>query len=226
MLGAFVAQDLALFVLFFDLMLVPFYFLLGQWGGPDRVAAAVKMVVYTLVGSLLMLAAAVATAVLSSRRRADVRALRPAGEPARRGHAEAAVRGLRPCVPYQDAELPVPRLDAGRLPEHAAPGARRLLRRGLEGRRVRLPADRAAAVPGGRRRLAADPARALAALDPLRLGAGLHADEHRASSSATRRSPSSGSSRWGSSRSTRRAAGRRARCCRRSTTGSSSRRCS
>ncbi len=65
-LGAFLAQDLALFVLFFDLMLVPFYFLLGQWGGPERVAAAVKMVVYTLVGSLLMLAAAVATAVLAS----------------------------------------------------------------------------------------------------------------------------------------------------------------
>ncbi len=64
-LGAFLAQDLALFVLFFDLMLVPFYFLLGQWGGPERVQAAIKMVVYTLVGSLLMLAAAVATAVLS-----------------------------------------------------------------------------------------------------------------------------------------------------------------
>jgi NADH-quinone oxidoreductase subunit M len=65
-LGAFLAQDLALFVLFFDLMLVPFYFLLGQWGGPERVQAAIKMVIYTLVGSLLMLAAAVATAVLSS----------------------------------------------------------------------------------------------------------------------------------------------------------------
>ena len=65
MLGAFLAQDLALFVLFFDLMLVPFYFLVGQWGGPDRVAATFKMVIYTLVGSLLMLAAAVATAVLS-----------------------------------------------------------------------------------------------------------------------------------------------------------------
>jgi NADH-quinone oxidoreductase subunit M len=65
-LGAFVAQDLALFVLFFDLMLVPFYFLVGVWGGPDRVAATFKLVVYTLVGSLLMLAAAVATAVLSS----------------------------------------------------------------------------------------------------------------------------------------------------------------
>ena len=66
-LGAFLAQDLALFVLFFDLMLVPFYFLLGQWGGPDRVRAAIKMVIYTLVGSLLMLAGAVATAVLSAR---------------------------------------------------------------------------------------------------------------------------------------------------------------
>jgi NADH-quinone oxidoreductase subunit M len=65
-LGAFVAQDLALFVLFFDLMLVPFYFLVGQWGGPDRVPAALKMVIYTLVGSLLMLAGAVATAVLST----------------------------------------------------------------------------------------------------------------------------------------------------------------
>ncbi len=64
-LGAFCAQDLALFVLFFDLMLVPFYFLVGQWGGPDRVAAALKMVIYTLVGSLLMLAGAVATAALS-----------------------------------------------------------------------------------------------------------------------------------------------------------------
>ena len=53
MLGAFLAQDLLLFVLFFDLMLVPFYFLVGQWGGEDRVAATFKMVVYTLVGSLL-----------------------------------------------------------------------------------------------------------------------------------------------------------------------------
>jgi NADH-quinone oxidoreductase subunit M len=65
-LGAFMAQDLILFVLFFDLMLVPFYFLVGQWGGPDRVAATFKLVVYTLVGSLLMLAAAVATGVTAA----------------------------------------------------------------------------------------------------------------------------------------------------------------
>jgi NADH-quinone oxidoreductase subunit M len=66
-LGAFCAQDLALFVGFFDLMLIPFYFLVGMWGtGPDRVRATTKLVVYTLVGSFFMLAAAVATGVLAS----------------------------------------------------------------------------------------------------------------------------------------------------------------
>jgi NADH-quinone oxidoreductase subunit M len=66
-LGAFVAQDVALFVFFFDLMLVPFYFLIGQWGGRRRVEATTKFVIYTLVGSLLMLAAAIALGVLSSK---------------------------------------------------------------------------------------------------------------------------------------------------------------
>jgi NADH-quinone oxidoreductase subunit M len=70
-LGAFLAQDLLLFVLFFDLMLVPFYFLFGVWGAdhPDGVrasAATMKMIVYTLIGSLLMLVAAIATAILSA----------------------------------------------------------------------------------------------------------------------------------------------------------------
>jgi len=65
-LGAFCAQDLALFVLFFDLMLIPFYFLIGIWGGPARVQATTKFVIYTLVGSLLMLAAAVATGILAT----------------------------------------------------------------------------------------------------------------------------------------------------------------
>jgi NADH-quinone oxidoreductase subunit M len=66
-LGAFLAQDLALFVAFFDLMLIPFYFLIGGWGqGPGRVKATIKLVIYTLVGSLLMLAAAIATGVLAA----------------------------------------------------------------------------------------------------------------------------------------------------------------
>jgi NADH-quinone oxidoreductase subunit M len=66
-LGAFLAQDLALFVAFFDLMLIPFYFLIGGWGRePDRIKATIKLVIYTLVGSLLMLAAAIATGVLAA----------------------------------------------------------------------------------------------------------------------------------------------------------------
>ncbi len=77
-LGAFLAQDLILFVLFFDLMLIPFYFLFGVWGkehpgrpeadeGPARPQPAViKMIVYTLVGSLLMLAGAIATGILAA----------------------------------------------------------------------------------------------------------------------------------------------------------------
>jgi NADH-quinone oxidoreductase subunit M len=65
-LGAFLAQDLLLFVLFFDLMLIPFFFLIGTFGGENRIAATTKMIVYTLVGSLLMLVGAIATAILVS----------------------------------------------------------------------------------------------------------------------------------------------------------------
>jgi len=64
-LGALLAQDLALFVIFFDLMLVPFFFLTGGWGGRDRVPAILKLFIFTLVGSLLMLAGAIATGVLA-----------------------------------------------------------------------------------------------------------------------------------------------------------------
>jgi NADH-quinone oxidoreductase subunit M len=71
-LGALLAQDLALFVVFFDLMLVPFFFLTGIWGGAKRVQATMKLVIYTLVGSLLMLTAAVATGVLAAHGAADI----------------------------------------------------------------------------------------------------------------------------------------------------------
>ncbi len=60
------AQDLVLFVGFFDLMLIPFYFLVGSWGSGERVRATIKMVIYTAVGSFLMLAAAIAAGVLTS----------------------------------------------------------------------------------------------------------------------------------------------------------------
>lgn len=81
-LGAFLATDLLLFVLFFDLMIVPFYFLFGIWGrnrggdddpegspGRGRVtvqSATLKMIIFTLIGSLLMLVAAIAAAVAAA----------------------------------------------------------------------------------------------------------------------------------------------------------------
>ena len=57
MLGAFVALDLFVFYVFWELMLIPMYFIIGIWGGERRLYAAIKFVIYTLVGSLLMLVA-------------------------------------------------------------------------------------------------------------------------------------------------------------------------
>jgi NADH-quinone oxidoreductase subunit M len=57
--GVFTAQDLLVFYVFFEAMLIPIYVLVGVWGGPGRLAATIKFVVYTMAGSLLMLAAVV-----------------------------------------------------------------------------------------------------------------------------------------------------------------------
>ncbi len=60
MLGVFVSLDLLVFYLFFEASLVPMFFLIGIWGGENRVYAAVKFFIYTALGSLLMLAAIIA----------------------------------------------------------------------------------------------------------------------------------------------------------------------
>jgi NADH-quinone oxidoreductase subunit M len=57
MLGAFFALDIFLFYVFWEAMLIPMYFLIGIWGGKDRIYAATKFFLYTMVGSLLMLVA-------------------------------------------------------------------------------------------------------------------------------------------------------------------------
>src|SRR5262245_55414605 len=60
MVGVFVALDLFLFYVFWEAMLIPMYLIIGIWGGPNRVYAAVKFILYTLAGSLLMLVAILA----------------------------------------------------------------------------------------------------------------------------------------------------------------------
>ena len=57
MLGAFLALDLFLFYVMWEVMLVPMYFIIGIWGGERRLYASIKFVIYTMVGSLLMLVA-------------------------------------------------------------------------------------------------------------------------------------------------------------------------
>ena len=57
MLGAFIATDIFLFYVFWEAMLIPMYFLIGIWGGKDRIYATMKFFLYTMVGSLLMLVA-------------------------------------------------------------------------------------------------------------------------------------------------------------------------
>ena len=152
-LGAFMAQDLALFVVFFDLMLVPFYFLIGGWGKGDRVRATTKFTIYTLVGSLLMLAGAVALGVLARRTAATCRSRSPMLEERTLGEGTQqwifllfalAFLVKAPLFPFHGWVVDTYRS----TPDAGAGGA---LGRAVEGRRLRLPADRAAD-PARRRR--------------------------------------------------------------------------
>jgi NADH-quinone oxidoreductase subunit M len=62
-IGCFIAIDLFLFFLFFEFMLLPMYFLIGIWGGPNKAYASLKFIIYTLVGSILILVVIIALAV-------------------------------------------------------------------------------------------------------------------------------------------------------------------
>ena len=169
-LGAFMAQDLALFVVFFDLMLVPFYFLIGGWGEGDRVRATTKFTIYTLVGSLLMLAGAVALGVLAADG-GDVSFSFAVLEERTLGEGTqqwifllfaAAFLVKAPLFPLHGWVVDTYRS----TPDAGAGGA---LGRAVEGGRLRLPADRAADPARRRRALPGADARAGGVLDPLRL---------------------------------------------------------
>ena len=71
LIGTFLALDLLLFFVFFEVILVPMYLIIGIWGGERRVYAAVKFFIYTAFGSALLLAAIIALAVMHSSQVAD-----------------------------------------------------------------------------------------------------------------------------------------------------------
>src|SRR3954452_8970741 len=66
LVGVFAATDVFLFYVFFEAMLIPMYFIIGRYGGPKRSYAAVKFLIYSLTGGLLMLAAVIGLYVVST----------------------------------------------------------------------------------------------------------------------------------------------------------------
>ena len=79
MLGVFVAKDLFLFYVMWEVMLIPMYFIIGIWGGERRIYASLKFFIYTFVGSMIMLVAIVLTNLLGrlQRKVAPWQAARP-----------------------------------------------------------------------------------------------------------------------------------------------------
>ena len=75
MLGTFVAQDLILFFVFFEVVLLPMYFMIGVWGGPERQYASIKFFLYTLFGSALMILSFLALYFLTGAETFDMRQL-------------------------------------------------------------------------------------------------------------------------------------------------------
>jgi NADH-quinone oxidoreductase subunit M len=101
MLGVFVSLDFFLFYVFWEVMLLPMYFLIGIWGGPRREYAAIKFFLYTLLGSVLMLIAilmlyfASDLRMLSPEQLTAAHVVSPSLDPAARGEAIQAIQTAR-----------------------------------------------------------------------------------------------------------------------------------
>ena len=158
--GVFAAQDLLLFYVFFEAMLIPLYVLIGVWGGAGRASATIKFLDLHARGLA-------AHARRDHRARARERDVRHDAAPGERQQLDLPRLPRR--VRRQGAALPLPRVAARRVPRGARRGDRPPLGRRVEDRRLRDPADRPALVSGARRRLACG--RAHARLDRPRVRA-------------------------------------------------------
>src|SRR5436189_754227 len=75
LIGTFVAQDLILFFIFFEIVLLPMFFMIGVWGGPNREYASIKFFLFTLFGSALMLVGFLAIFFLAPKQTFDIQTL-------------------------------------------------------------------------------------------------------------------------------------------------------
>ena len=155
--GTFVAQDLILFFIFFEIVLLPMFFMIGVWGGPNREYASIKFFLFTLFGSALMLLSFLAlyfkVDVPGVGHTFDMVLLSHAAR--RRHRARHAAADLRRAVPRlrdQGADVPVPHLAARRAHRGADGRLGAAGRDPAEARHLRLHPHRAAdAARGGAR---------------------------------------------------------------------------
>ena len=153
MVGVFIALDLFVFYVFFEIMLIPMYFIIGIWGGANRLYAAIKFFVYTMAGSLLMLVAIIvlvwkvqaATGYLSF---SYDDLLQNAGS-ARPGRA-LALRRVRVAFAIKVPDLPIPHLAPGRARGGTDRRQRAAGRCDAQDRHLRIPPVRGPVLPRGR----------------------------------------------------------------------------
>ena len=128
MLGVFMALDFFLFFVFWEAMLVPMYLLIGIWGGPRKLYAAIKFFLYTLFGSVLMLLSVLFLYFYNFRQTGVVHVQHPGlyqtaphifHDPAYGSTSPSAVPGILRGLCHQSADVPVPHL-AARCPRGSA----------------------------------------------------------------------------------------------------------
>ena len=160
MAGTFVAQDLILFFVFFEVVLLPMYFMIGVWGGEQRQYASLKFFLYTMFGSALMLVAFLALFFKTGGQR---RQQRLRDRPAHRRRTEHRSQDDRHLdlrrhvrrVRREGADVPVPHLAARRPYPGADPGFGDPGRHPAEARHVRLRPHRHPDPAAGRSRVGA-----------------------------------------------------------------------
>jgi hypothetical protein len=150
MLGVFMALDFLLFFVFWETVLVPMYFIIAIWGGQRRGYAAIKFMIYTLIGSVLMFLGILTLYYQHYTQfqaySFDIADLMRTQIPD--WHAVVGILGVLPRVRRQGADVPVPYVAAGRAHRSAHRGVRRTGQRTAEDGDVRLPALLPAAAAG------------------------------------------------------------------------------
>jgi NADH:ubiquinone oxidoreductase subunit 5 (subunit L)/multisubunit Na+/H+ antiporter MnhA subunit len=147
MMGTFLAQDLFLFYVFWETMLIPMFLIIGIWGGERRIYATIKFVLYTAFGSILMLAAVIY--LVWSLHAPPASSRLPSPIFTRRAATVGpvlAARRVRAVVRDQGADVPAAHLAAGRACRSAHSRVGDPGRRAAEDGNLRLPEARLPAV--------------------------------------------------------------------------------